>query len=1362
VRSDAKASSAGSTSGQGTSLGSFLRGAFTTRGAFEGAAGRGAPAGASGRANLLATLCLAVAGLMALCASPALGAQTHPYTGTSFGPDGVGGTESFERLQSLTVDTAGNLYAFDGGAGKIYKFNSAEAPVNFSALGANAIEGVGGSSGGAEFELATAPPGAPAGTVGDIYVANNSQALQIYAPSGTKLGELDQSGETCGVATDPGGNLFAGVYSSTINKYTPTTNPPNGAPTATATVEGAGLCNVAADGLGNVYAANYSGNGLYKLEGLADPTPIQVDSSANTMAIDGSNNDLYADRGNEVLQYSSSGALIGSFAVEEISGSHGVAVNSGASKVYVGTPGKIKVFGPFVTVPDATTEAPDAITKTTATLHGSVGAAGGPAATCVFQYATATAFDEHGFEGAGEKPCSPAGPFTGAGTNAVSATASGLSAETNYRFRLLSTSSNGSNGSQVVSFETPGAVNVQTGAATNLTNSSATVTGIVNPEGIELDECLFEYGTSESYGSTVPCAESTATIGAGNAPVAVHADLTDLTGGTGYHFRLVGKNELGSGQGADAIFKTRAPTIEGESLVEVSETSAELKATVNPNGEETNYAFEYVSETDFNASGYGNATQVPAGGAMIGAGSAGVKVQQELQSLSARTTYHVRVVATNGGGIAVGPEIVFTTYAPAETGLPDGRAYEQTTPVDKNGASVTGGPYSVQAASSGNGITFFSQAPLPGSEGAQAFPTYLSSRSGDGWSTQGFLPPAPQGFSASVLGWSEDLSQSYVAQGARGAFNGTLYQRDSDTRALTAITTPIGANVEANAYAGTSADNSVVLFDSNRQLVDAAAPDSFNTYVWDRTTGTLRLTGALNEVAGNLGQAPAEGSGAGSGGPKYEYVEAQHAISADGSRAFFTAHGNRQIYLRQNPTQPQSPLAGGACTVSTDACTYQVSAPMPGAVDPNGEQAPTFWGATPDGSAAFFSSPGKLTADAGTGPGDEGSDLYRYNVGGHQLVDLTPNPSSGPKGADVQGVLGYSDDGSSVYFVANGILAPGASAGGCGYEHFPGSQQSGNGSCNLYLWHGGPSPSVTFIAHQDFNGVNFTDAQNLLVGPNPYLDVDRGRTSRVSPDGRTLLFRSQEKLTSYNSAGIPEYYRYNIATGLDCVSCNPSGLAPFGPPSLTNVNPAFDEGSGFPVLARNLASDGSRVFFQTPDALVARDSNGRGDCPKQGNGSFSSGVLSCQDVYEWEAKGAGSCRSEDDNGGCLYLISSGTSTEASQFADASPSGNDVFIYTGQPLVLQDRDRLVDIYDARVAGGIASQNELPAVHCQGGDSCRAELPQPPASQSPGSAGFAGPPNLKPKHNRKKHRRHKGHHRKQKKGKRHESATRAGRS
>ncbi len=116
-------------------------------------------------------------------------------------------------------------------------------------------------------------------------------------------------------------------------------------------------------------------------------------------------------------------------------------------------------------------------------------------------------------------------------------------------------------------------------------------------------------------------------------------------------------------------------------------------------------------------------------------------------------------------------------------------------------------------------------------------------------------------------------------------------------------------------------------------------------------------------------------------------------------------------------------------------------------------------------------------------------------------------------------------------------------------------------------------------------------------------------------------------------------------------------------------------------------------------------------------------------MYEWEAEGSGSCESSADNGGCLYLISDGSGTSNSYFADASESGNDVFFETGTSLVGQDEDNFEDLYDARVGGGFASQDKpVVAPACTSLEGCLSPLSEPPAQLSVASAELHGSGNL----------------------------------
>jgi hypothetical protein len=259
----------------------------------------------------------------------------------------------------------------------------------------------------------------------------------------------------------------------------------------------------------------------------------------------------------------------------------------------------------------------------------------------------------------------------------------------------------------------------------------------------------------------------------------------------------------------------------------------------------------------------------------------------------------------------------------------------------------------------------------------------------------------------------------------------------------------------------------------------------------------------------------------------------------------------------------------------------------------------------------------------------------------------------------------------------------------------------------------------------------------------------------ISADGATLLFRSQRKLTDYDNEGTPQLYRYEVGDeGPSCVSCNPTGETPSGAPRLGSINLTAQKPQTDPLflLSRNLSADGKRAFFESTDALVADDINGKVKCGEEGSSQGKS--PSCLDVYEWEAQGSGACKEDVQGGGCLYLLSSGVSPNSSYFADASLSGNDAFIATRSALVGQDQDQLQDIYDTRVGGGIASQNPPPVIHCESLDGCHGPQSAPPASESPGSSSFTGPGNKK--HPRHKKTKHKKHHKKHKR-----SAHKAGR-
>ncbi len=622
--------------------------------------------------------------------------------------------------------------------------------------------------------------------------------------------------------------------------------------------------------------------------------------------------------------------------------------------------------------------------------------------------------------------------------------------------------------------------------------------------------------------------------------------------------------------------------------------------------------------------------------------------------------------------------------------LPDCRAYEQVTPVDKDGTTPGGFSSAVQASPAGNRIVFLVPANMPGAQGASAPPLFLTTRIGEGWlPPQGLLAPSPPGVEDAVLGWSEDLSE--VALKARLATDESesLYLRDSSTGSYR-LAVP-GLGLEGVHLAGFTADDAHLIFETTAQLLPSAITGKTNLYELSVSNGSLSLAGVLPANEG--GEAPPGGSFAGpydyalapdtsTGGATRTYYT-QGTISSSGSRIVFTAGGTGKIYVREPEAKPAKTIA-----VSPGQAEWRAT--------------------TPDGRYVFYT---------------EGEKLYRFDVGNETREELAG------AGAAVQGTLGVSADGSYVYFIGNGVLA--SNEGAHGSHASPGNCKGIEESktCNLYEWDASKplAEQLSFIAPQNTNVLNGHggDANNWFPLANPGGSGGE-KSSRVTPDGKTLLFVSHLQLTGYDntdaSTGQPddELYRYDATRPVSsnnpaCVSCNPTGVRPTASPTLRSLS-ATVQVKPEPILTRNLSSDGSRIFFETPEKLAAQDSNG------------------VQDVYEWEREGIGSCRPSSEgfsesSGGCLYLVSTGRSPEGSFFADASASGDDVFFFTGQPLVGQDQDQLVDVYDARAGGGIAAQNQSPPAPCEG-EACRGASGAPPVFGVPSSVMFSGPGNSPP--------------------------------
>src|SRR5439155_82644 len=127
---------------------------------------------------------------------------------------------------------------------------------------------------------------------------------------------------------------------------------------------------------------------------------------------------------------------------------------------------------------------------------------------------------------------------------------------------------------------------VEAGVPSSLTQASGTLNATVNPNGGTVSDCHFEYGISVFYEASVPCSPLP---GSGTSAVAVSACVEGVSPTSSYHFRIVASNEPGTGIGADPAFTTQKgespPRVEGGAPFSLTQTSATLNATVNPNGD---------------------------------------------------------------------------------------------------------------------------------------------------------------------------------------------------------------------------------------------------------------------------------------------------------------------------------------------------------------------------------------------------------------------------------------------------------------------------------------------------------------------------------------------------------------------------------------------------------------------------------------------------------------------------------------------------------------------------------------------------------------------------------------------------------
>jgi DNA-binding beta-propeller fold protein YncE len=867
---------------------------------------------------------------------------------------------------------------------------------------------------------------------------------------------------------------------------------------------------------------------------------------------------------------------------------------------------------------------------------------------------------------------------------------------------------------------------VAVGALANLSPTSVTLQGSVNPEGEKVSSCEFEYGTTTSYGQTAACEPAAGSLGEGAEPKLVGAKVSGLPSGTTYHYRLVASDAVGTNPSSDHLFTTPGPSITAEQVTHVEAKAVTLNAQINPDGGATSYRFEYDT-TPYGEGEAAHGTSLPVPSASIGSGTSPVSVSVKAQGLEAGTTYYYRAVA-EGEPLGApesfyGPNKIFTTNPakgsagggvsescpneqrrveqPYGLKLPDCRAYEMVSPVETVGfdATVTSAgqvrasedkEQEAEGEAATPAITYASRGSFAEPHGSGIENQVLSRRNvEDGrWETRSitvpdehdhnaeeqvgyvgvfFTPELTQGLTATAAaGLSseapEGLHELYLADLTDGPGPYQLVSQLPPSEEEYAKPYEIGPGVYP---LGASSDLTHVVFATE------SPPNIGPLREW--VAGHVVFVGVSNKdevwTGAEVGNNPSLNKNV-----RLEQGSADvwRAVSEDGSRVIFNYSG--ELYARVNAEQPQSPMKelgqpSEECEDPADACTVKLSA-----------RAAQYVGASTDDSKIFYI---------------ENEDLYEYEL---PIGDVAGHPTDLTPGGKVQGVTQISEDGSYVYFVANGVLgdaaADGATPGNCGVNKH---RESTGTACNLYVSHEGGTPA--FIAT-----LSAGDSSDWQEGPGG----DSAVLAPGAPDvagGARLAFTSGESLTGYDNrdaaTGQPdtEVYLYDAETGaLVCASCNPSGARPVGSASLATGQYSGLSSSGAPGASnyrpRDLLADGE-LFFDSSDALVPHASDGR------------------QNVYEYED-------------GYVYAISNVAGGQESSFLDASADGQDVFFASADKLLPEDTGDNVAVWDARKDGGFPVNVSAPA--CTTAEACRAASPPVPGVfGAPPSATFSGPGN-----------------------------------
>jgi hypothetical protein len=561
--------------------------------------------------------------------------------------------------------------------------------------------------------------------------------------------------------------------------------------------------------------------------------------------------------------------------------------------------------------------------------------------------------------------------------------------------------------------------------------------------------------------------------------------------------------------------------------------------------------------------------------------------------------------------------------------LPDCRAYELVTPPDSNGRRIR--PLKTE---------------VPPDE--MILPSDLASPSGDSVVYLTYHSPLPE------------------FRGATGVADVYLARREPGGWETARRLSPSGSQVIAAVPGGVSPDHLYSISIVGGGINPLAVEEKSASYLGN-PDGSFELVGV-----GSLGSEPyAEARYVGVGGEHIVFSTGNNGENGEPANLLCFANPKCKV-VKLEPDAPPTGT-GAVYDRSADGPTQVVSV-LPGDVTPAAGEDAFYKGTSSDGTAVAFEIEGVLyarlkntetvevTGGAWTyaGMSENGRYAFYVTAGNIHRFDTETEADDQVNATGDGQIVNVSGDGSHVYFISKSQI------GGEGEAGEP----------NLYVWSGSTPEYITTVVPSDLERTSgeltslpaLTNWTKLVVNKKTGFEQGPGNdSSRTTPDGSVLVFESKAKLTSYDNAGHTEVYRYDDGDkSITCVSCNPLAEPATGDARLQELR--FVSG---PTIIHNVSDDGSRIVFESDEALVPGDSDG------------------INDVYEWQEEAGGS--------ESLGLISSGQSNDflegfgepllSNLLLSVTPDGEDIAFLSQDALAAgAPEGGAWQIYDARVAGG----------------------------------------------------------------------------